>query len=66
MSVEPVRHLFTVEEYERMGEAGLFDEGPRVELVGGEIVEMSPIGCRHAACVNRLNALLILAHGTCQ
>jgi len=58
MSVEPVRHLFTVEEYERMGEAGLFDEGPRVELVGGEIIEMSPIGRHHAACVNRLTALL--------
>ncbi len=41
-----------------MGEAGLFDDGPRVELVGGEIVEMSPIGRGHAACVNRLNALL--------
>jgi len=63
MSVEPVRHLFTVEEYERMGEAGLFDEGPRIELVGGEIVEMSPIGRRHAACVNRLTALLTGALG---
>jgi len=63
MSVEPVRHLFTVEEYERMGEAGLFDDGPRVELVGGEIVEMSPIGRRHAACVNRLTALLTGALG---
>ncbi len=63
MSVEPVRHLFTVAEYERMGEAGIFDEGPRVELVGGEIVEMSPIGRRHAACVNRLNAMLTGALG---
>jgi len=63
MSVEPVRHLFTVEEYERMGEAGLFDDGPCVELVGGEIVEMSPIGRRHAACVNRLTALLTGALG---
>ena len=46
-----------------MGEAGLFDEGPRIELVGGEIVEMSPIGRRHAACVNRLTALLTGALG---
>ncbi len=46
-----------------MGEAGLFDDGPRVELVGGEIVEMSPIGRGHAACVNRLNALLTGALG---
>ncbi len=63
MSVEPVRHLFTVEEYERMGEAGLFDWGPRVELLGGEIIEMSPIGRGHAACVNRVNAVLTAALG---
>jgi Uma2 family endonuclease len=34
-------HLFTVEEYHRMAEAGLF-EGQRVELIYGKIVDMSP------------------------
>ncbi|MEJ7765093.1 MAG: Uma2 family endonuclease [Acidimicrobiales bacterium] len=63
MSVEPVRHLFTVEKYERMGEAGLFDERSRVELLGGEIIEMSPIGRGHAACVNRLTAVLTATLG---
>ena len=40
------RYLFTVEEFARMGEAGIFAEDDRVELVGGEIREMTPIGPR--------------------
>lgn len=41
-----------------MGEAGIFGEGERVELIEGEIVEMNPIGSRHAACVKGLTRLL--------
>ena len=41
-----------------MGEAGILHEDDRVELIEGEIVELSPIGSRHAACVKRLNALI--------
>ena len=52
------RHHFTVAEYHRMGEVGLFFTGPRVELLGGEVVEMSPIGSRHAACVDKLAKVL--------
>jgi Uma2 family endonuclease len=53
-----IKHRFTVEEYHKMGEAGIFSEDDRVELVGGEIVEMAPIGDRHVECVIRLNRLL--------
>ena len=53
----PTRRRFTIDEYHRMGEAGIFDEDDRVELLDGEIVEMSPIGTRHTGGVNRLNAL---------
>lgn len=54
MGIQVVKHRFTVEEYHRMGTAGIFSEDDRVELIEGEIVEMSPIGSRHAACVKRL------------
>jgi Uma2 family endonuclease len=56
------RHLWTVEEYHRMGESGLLDDA-RVELIEGEIIEMVPIGDAHAAVSNRLNRLLVLAVG---
>jgi Uma2 family endonuclease len=56
-----VRHAFTVTEWHRMGEAGLFGEDARLELLDGEVIEMSPIGSRHASCVARLNVLLVSA-----
>lgn len=52
---------FNVEEYHRMGEVGILGEDDRVELVGGELVEMTPIGARHLACVVALNHLLVEA-----
>jgi Uma2 family endonuclease len=52
------RHRFTVEEYRKMGEAGIFHEDDRVELIDGEILEMSPIGWRHVHCVRQLNRIL--------
>ncbi|MDQ3678937.1 MAG: Uma2 family endonuclease [Actinomycetota bacterium] len=55
MAVQPVRHRFTVGEYHQMAEGGVFTEDDRVELLEGEIVEMVPIGSRHAACVTRLS-----------
>ncbi len=55
MSVQIARRYFTVEEYHRMGEAGIFSEDDRVELIEGEILQMSPIGSRHVACVNRVH-----------
>lgn len=50
-----IKRLFTVKEYYQMFEAGLFANGERVELIRGEIIKMSPIGRRHAACVDRCN-----------
>ena len=52
------RRPFTVGEYYRMAEAAILTEEDRVELIAGQIVAMSPIGSRHAACVDRLNSLL--------
>lgn len=59
MSVNPAEyHNLTVSEYERMGENGIFPPDARVELIEGEIIEMSPIGSRHAACVRLLSKTL--------
>ena len=56
---------FTVEQYDLMVGAGVFSrppaadtpggDVPRVELLEGEIVMMSPIGPRHEEIVDRLN-----------
>ena len=53
MALPRPHRRFTVEEYERMAEVGILGEDERIELIRGEIVEMSPIGIRHAACVRR-------------
>lgn len=53
MAAQVERWLFTVDEYERMGAAGILGEDDRVELIAGEIAKMSPIGSHHAGCVNQ-------------
>lgn len=63
MAVEVQRRLFTVDEYYEMARAGILREDDRVELIEGEIVQMTPIGSRHAACVDRLTRLLVQAAG---
>lgn len=52
-----IRKRFTTQEYEQIAAAGVFAEDDRVELLEGEIVQMSPIGPQHSACVSRLNRL---------
>jgi Uma2 family endonuclease len=60
MSVQVVKRSFTVAEYRRMVGAGILSETDRVELIDGEVFEMSPIGKRHAACVGRLTRILTI------
>jgi Uma2 family endonuclease len=42
------RRLITVAEYDRMTELGFFDNGERVELLNGEIVNIMGKGTKHA------------------
>jgi Uma2 family endonuclease len=49
--------LFTVEEFERIVEIGIFGEDERVELIEGRIVQMNPIGDDHAWNVTRLSGI---------
>src|SRR6516164_6391664 len=41
------RRRFTVAELEQMTAAGILAEDERIELIGGEVVPMSPKGNRH-------------------
>jgi Uma2 family endonuclease len=58
LPAEIIRHRFTVEEYHKMAEAGVLSEDDRVELIEGEVVQMTPLGWRHARCVSNLTMLL--------
>ena len=58
MRTETTKKLFSVAEYHAMFEAGIFDEDSRVELIEGEIFEMSGPGFLHVACVNRGNEIV--------
>jgi len=62
--VEPTRYLFTVHEYHKMAEIGIFDEDSRVELIEGEILIMPPIGESHFGHVNRFNRVFMKAFST--
>lgn len=50
-------YRWTVEDYHRLGKTGILGEDSRVELLNGQIVQMSPIGNLHAACVDLLGDL---------
>ena len=64
MDTQLLRRAFSVDEFHRMAEAGVFGEEDRLELLAGEIVRMTPIGSHHAGCVKRLTSQLTAAVGT--
>ena len=57
MDIKLPIHLFTVEEYHRLAENGILHEDDRVEFLEGRIVDMTPIGSKHASCVGRLTSM---------
>lgn len=59
----PRRHRITVDHYYRMADAGLFAPDERVELINGEIIDMRPMGSRHASALEQLLSDLKAALG---
>lgn len=58
MTTVVCRHQFNTSQFMRLSQVGILPEGARVELVHGEIIDMSPIGPTHSGIVNLLNRLL--------
>lgn len=56
----PQKHLTDINEWRKMGDACIFPLDSRLELIDGEIFEMSPIGCNHAGRLNRIYKLLTI------
>jgi Uma2 family endonuclease len=54
----PTRYKLSVEDYHKLGTAGVLTEDSRVELIEGELIEMAPIGPEHASVVDTLVGLL--------
>jgi hypothetical protein len=50
----PTKHRFNVKEYYRMAETGVLRPDARVELLDGQIIDISPIGPFHGGVVGRL------------
>lgn len=69
MTASPVQevntkhHRFTYEEALEMVRAGILPERARIELIDGELLDMSPIGDEHDACVDRSTHLFVPAVG---
>jgi Uma2 family endonuclease len=60
MTALPKRKIFTVDEYHKMIDAGIFVGNSDYELIEGEIVKKFPKSALHISCVNRLNRVFAL------
>ncbi len=55
------RRLFSVSDYHKMAQAGVFAPDERVELLEGELRRMSPVGGKHIRIVANLTRALVHA-----
>ncbi|WP_069791675.1 Uma2 family endonuclease [Cyanobacterium sp. IPPAS B-1200] len=51
------RKKFAIEEYHQIITSGVLKEDYLIELINGEIFEISPVGFKHASCVKKINYL---------
>ena len=61
---EPERRPFTNAEYHSLAKAGILAPYERVQLIAGDIIVMSPVGNRHAACVEFIDGELSILRQT--
>jgi Uma2 family endonuclease len=59
----PEKIRISVDRYQKMVATGVLTERDRIELIEGEMINMAPIGPKHAALTARLTKLLVLAVG---
>ncbi|MGV2828582.1 Uma2 family endonuclease [Myxosarcina sp. GI1(2024)] len=48
--VVATRRKFTIDEYHKLVDLGMFTENDRIELIRGEIIEMAPKRTPHSVC----------------
>lgn len=48
------RYRLSLSDYHWMIEVGILSEEDKVELLNGEIVNMSPKGSKHASCIRKI------------
>lgn len=60
MTVQLDQRPLTVLEYHKMVEVGILTEDDPLELLNGQMIYMSPVGSKHAACVEKAVDLLKL------
>ena len=53
------RRMLTRAEYHRLGEVGILHDEDRVELLEGQLVQMSPVGPRHAGTIDQLMNIFV-------
>jgi hypothetical protein len=56
----PRRRKLSADQFERVGRARILGEEVRVELIEGDMIEMAPIGSRHASAVNTLSMFCVV------
>ena len=54
-------HALSVDDFHKLGEIGVLRDEDRVELIEGVLIDMPPIGSRHASVVNRFTNRLAAA-----
>jgi Uma2 family endonuclease len=59
----PSRVKLSVDDFHKLGDAGILTSDSRVELIEGDLIEMAPIGGAHIGLVNRLTRVLVTAIG---